>query len=61
MVYFSPKSRLVSQKQKPPVWNCCKGNESLGGYAGQFCLGERRPLLPTPLVAALTHVCKKII
>ena len=62
MVYFSPMPRLVSKK-KPPFWNCCKGNESLGGYVGQFgggCLGGRRPLLP-PLVAALTCVCKKII
>ena len=54
-------------KKKQPFWNCCKGSESLGEYAGQFggeefCFGGRRPLLPPPpLVAALTHDCKKII
>ena len=53
MVYFSPRSRLVSKKKKQPFWNCCKGSESFGGYAGQFegeefCFGRRRPLLPPP-------------
>ena len=40
-------------KKNPPSWNCCKDNESLGGYAGQFFFGGGlfrgcRPLLPPP-------------
>ena len=51
MVYFSPKSRLVSQKQKPPARNCCKGNESLGGYAGQFGGGVLFRGVPPPFAS----------
>ena len=65
MVYFSPRSRLVSTKKSnhfetaarvTKVWVGMLG--SLGGRS--FVLGGTAPFCP-PLVAALTHVCKKII
>ena len=36
-------------KKKTPFWNCCKGNESLGGYAGQFGVGRLFMGAPAPL------------
>ena len=40
-------------KKKLSFWNCCNGNESLGGHAGQFggeefCLGGAAPFFPPP-------------
>ena len=65
MVYFSPRSRLVSKKKSNHFETAARVAKvwvgMLGSLRGRsFVLEGAAPFCPPPLVAALTHVSKKL-